>query len=174
MDVIGLDHLYLSVTDLGRSEGFYDPVMRFLGFRKGDRPIAGEPHVHYFNRALQLSLRPASSGSANRAAVADPAAQEPAGHDAYSPGLHHICFQVAAPAEIDAAARGLGELGVVCSQPALYPEYSPDYYAIFFEDPDGIRLELVARTQHREALSRHWDEFTVFLNPLAALRGETR
>lgn len=25
---------------------------------------------------------------------------------------------------------------------SLYPEYAPDYYAIFFSDPDGIRLEL--------------------------------
>ena len=31
--------------------------------------------------------------------------------------------------------------------PALLPEYSEDYYAVFFEDPDGNRLEVVHRTK---------------------------
>ena len=38
MEVIGLDHIYLAVSDFARSEAFYDRVMRALGFRKGDRP----------------------------------------------------------------------------------------------------------------------------------------
>src|ERR1700757_5010390 len=31
--------------------------------------------------------------------------------------------------------------------PALSSEYSEDYYAVFFEDPDGKRLEVVHRTR---------------------------
>ena len=31
--------------------------------------------------------------------------------------------------------------------PDLTPEYSEDYYAVFFEDPDGNRLEVVHRTK---------------------------
>jgi len=31
----------------------------------------------------------------------------------------------------------------VLDAPAHYPEYSGDYYAVFFEDPDGMKLELV-------------------------------
>ena len=31
----------------------------------------------------------------------------------------------------------------VLDPPAHYPEYSGDYYAVFFEDPDGMKLELV-------------------------------
>ena len=42
MEVIGLDHIYVSVSDFARSEAFYDRVMGALGFRKGDKPIAGE------------------------------------------------------------------------------------------------------------------------------------
>ena len=155
MDVLGLDHLYLSVSDMARSEPFYDAVMARLGFRKGDKPIAGEPHAHYFNRSLQLSIRPARSASP---------------HDPYAPGLHHVCFQLATPADVDAAAAALRELGLDASEPKLYPEYNPDYYATFFTDPDGIRLELVCRTPYRDELVRHWDELTSFLNPLAELR----
>ncbi len=155
MDVLGLDHLYLSVSDLARSEVFYDAVMRCLGFRKGDKSIAGESHVHYFNRALQLSIRPARSDSP---------------HDPYAPGLHHVCFQLGTPGDVDAAAAALREIGVETTEPKRYPEYNSDYYATFFTDPDGIRLELVCRTPYRDDLVRHWDELTAFLNPLAELR----
>ena len=70
----------------------------------------------------------------------------------------------------DASVAALRELGIDATDPALYPEYNADYYATFFSDPDGIRLELVSRTPDRDALVRHWDEFSVFLNPLAEFR----
>ena len=155
MEVLGLDHLYLTVSDLSRSERFYDGVMRLLGFRKGDKEIAGEPHVHYFNRQLQISLRPGRGA---------------APHDPYAPGLHHLCLQLPSRAAVDAAAQALADLGVRASPPALHPEYNPDYYATFFSDPDGIRLELVNRTPYRDELVRRWEEFRVFVNPLAELR----
>lgn len=155
MEVLGLDHIYLTVASLERSEPFYDRVMELLGFRKGDKAIGGEPHVHYFNRSLQVTIRPARSD---------------ARHDPYAPGLHHLCLQLPSPADVDAAAAALRDLGISASEPRLYPEYNPDYYATFFQDPDGIRLELVCRTPYRDALVRHWDEFRVFLNPLAELR----
>ena len=59
IEVGGIDHVYVAVTDLARSEAFYDGVMRLLGFKKGTAPIAGEPHFHYFNQVTQYSLRPA-------------------------------------------------------------------------------------------------------------------
>jgi glyoxylase I family protein len=155
MQVIGLDHIYLSVSDMERSQRFYDQVLGLLGFRKGDKAIAGEPHAHYFNRVLQLTLRPARSALS---------------HDPYAPGLHHLCLQLPGRAEVDAAAAALRELGIAASDPRLYPEYNPDYYATFFEDPDGMRLELVGRTPYRDELVQRWDEFRVFLNPLAELR----
>lgn len=154
LDVVALDHLYLAVSDLRRSERFWDPVMQRLGFFKGDKPIAGEPHAHYFNRALQITLRPARSDGP---------------HDPYAPGLHHLCLQLADAAQVDAAVAALRGIGVGASEPKLYPEYGPDYYATFFEDPDGIRLELAARRAYRERIVRDWHELRVFLNPLAEL-----
>lgn len=155
MEIIGLDHVYLSVSDIERSERFYDAVMQRLGFRKGDKAVAGERHAHYFNRALQISLRPARTRTP---------------HDPYAPGLHHLCLQVPTPADVDQAAAALRALGIEATPPQRYPQYNPDYYATFFTDPDGLRLELVCRTPYRDALVTHWEEFTVFLNPLAELR----
>lgn len=156
LEVLGLDHVYVTVSDVERSEQFYDPVMRALGFKKGTLPIAGEPHVHYFNRVMQYTLRPARGGSA------------PA--DAYATGaLHHLCFRVRDRAAVDEAQRVLGGLGVVSSTPALYPEYRPDYYATFFEDPDGIRLEVVSDTEGRRLVRERWHELRDFVDPVRKL-----
>jgi catechol 2,3-dioxygenase-like lactoylglutathione lyase family enzyme len=155
LEVIGLDHIYLAVRDIARSQAFYDPVMERLGFKKSDFVIAGEPHAHYFNRVMQISLRPARS-------------QAP--HDPYAAGLHHLCLQVANPAAVDAAAVALLELGVAITKPATYPQYAPDYYAMFFEDPDGLRFEVVARRSGRDEAVAAWDRLDAFLNPLKRLR----
>jgi glyoxylase I family protein len=144
VEVIGLDHLYLTVSDLARARRFYDGVLGALGFRSGEQPIAGDPHAHYWNRALQLSIRPG-----RRPGVS---------HDPYAPGLHHLCLQLRDPAAVDAAHARLRALGLAASAPRLYPEYNPDYYATFFEDPDGIRLELVARKARRDEIVATWED----------------
>src|SRR5437868_13051891 len=56
--VLGFDHIYLTVSSLARSEPFYDGVLTgTLGFRKGTFTLNGEPHVSYFNRHFGLVLR---------------------------------------------------------------------------------------------------------------------
>ena len=88
----------------------------------------------------------------------------------YAPGLHHLCLQVPTRADVDAAATALQERGISATEPKLYPEYNPEYYATFLADPDGIRLELVSRTSDRDDVVEYWNAFTSFLNPLADLR----
>jgi glyoxylase I family protein len=151
LEVVAFDHLYLSVSDLARSEAFYDAVMRCLGFRKGTLPIDGEPHRHYFNRVLAVTLRPAHSRAA---------------HDPYAPGLHHLCFRLADRAAVDRAAAELRALGVDVSEPRAYPDYAPDYYAAFFRDPDAIRLELVAETRMRRTIRERWAELVDWQDPV--------
>ena len=148
--VTTIDHVYVAVGDLARAERFYDRVMRLLGFRKGTTPIAGEPHLHYFNQVTQYTLRPARSGT----------------HDPYAPGLHHLCFRVATRAEVDAVAAALNQLGIDASAPRLYPEYAEDYYATFFVDPDGIRLEVCAERWMRTRVRENWAELTAFEDPV--------
>lgn len=63
MEVIGVDHIFVSVGDLGRSEEFYDRVMDVLGFRRREGTISGDPHLFYYNRQFASSLRPAREGA---------------------------------------------------------------------------------------------------------------
>lgn len=141
--VLGIDHIYLSVSDLAAAQRWYDAVFRVLGFRKEVEPIDGEPHVHYVSPRVQVTLRSARTRSQ---------------HDPYAPGLHHLCFQVAERQDVEDIAARLHELGVEATEPRLYPQYNPEYFATFFRDPDGLRLEVVARTAYRERLLREWKE----------------
>lgn len=154
MEITDIDHIYLSVSNLEKSEEFYDPIMEALGFKKGDDAVNGEPHVHYFNKSMQISLRPA------RVSLT---------FNPYAPGLHHLCFQVSNKADIDDAAKLLKLLGIKVTEPKEYPEYAKGYYSFYFNDPDGIRLEMVARTEIRDLISNRWDELEGFLNPIEKL-----
>lgn len=154
VEVVGVDHVYLTVSDMVRSLAFYDTVLGLLDFRALDAPIGGDPHRHYFNRVMQISIRPARGGT----------------HDPYAPGLHHLCLQVADKAAVDRIARLLRDAGIEISDPALYPQYADDYYAIFFDDPDGIRHEIVARRARRTLTVERWTELTSFLNPWANIK----
>ncbi|MDD9942172.1 MAG: DUF952 domain-containing protein [Myxococcales bacterium] len=151
--VVGaVNHIYLTVSDLARARRFFDPVMDCLGFRIGVRPIGGDDHVHYFNRVTQVSLRPARS---------------PAPHDPCAPGLHHLCLQVTDREAVDRVATRLQGLGVAATAPAVYAEYSADYYATFFEAPEGMRFEVVARRARRDEIARRFSSLPPVVNPLA-------
>ena len=161
VELIGIDHVYLTVSDFARSRRFYDRLMKALGFKKGTAAIGREPHCHYYNRSFQVSIRPA-----HRRAVK---------HDSYAPGLHHLSLRVANRAAVEQVARKLRAMKIRVEGPRLWPEYSPDYYAVFFKDPDGIRLEVMNYLKRRKLVRKVWNELAGFANPLDRLmRRSTR
>jgi glyoxylase I family protein len=59
--------------------------------------------------------------------------------------VHHVCFNVNSRAIVDERYAWLREQGAVIeSEPREY-DYTRGYYAVFFYDPDGIKLELLHR-----------------------------
>jgi glyoxylase I family protein len=154
-ELLGLDHIYLAVSNFQRSRRFYDRLMKALGFKKGMAPIGGTPHCHYYNRNLQISIRPARRSSRR--------------HDSYTPGLHHLCLRVANSAAVDEIARKLRALKIPIEGPRLWPEYAPDYYALFFEDPDGIRFEVMNYRKGKKLVKKLWSELEGFVNPMDRL-----
>ena len=143
VEVIGIDHVFVTVRDLKTSEDFYDHVMSVLGFRKRETPINGDLHVVYYNRQFAYSLRPAKEDTPD--------------HDPYAPGLHHLCFRVVDEAAVDRAGDELRVAGLEIAKPRYYPEYGPDYYAIFFNDPDGLRLEVMNFRERRRKIMYDWE-----------------
>jgi len=65
-------------------------------------------------------------------------------HDRYTIGLHHLAWTAESRADVDALYQHLLTIGAqVLYAPTEYPEYGPTYYAVFFSDPDGLKLEYV-------------------------------
>jgi glyoxylase I family protein len=141
-EVIGIDHIYLAVTDLAVSERFYDQLlMDALGFRKNSFALGGDPHIQYFNRHFGIVLRPARANTP---------------HDSYAPGLHHLCLRVDSASDVEAVAMKLQANGVQATAAAAYPDYAPDYVATFVSDPDGVRLEITNYRQERRDRHDRW------------------
>ena len=143
-EVTGIDHIYITVSDMARSEPFYDRVLvSALGFRKNTFTLAGDPHIQYFNRHFGYVLRPARVKTQ---------------HHSYAPGLHHFCLRVDSTAEVHAVAEQLRAHGIDATEARLYPEYAPDYTATFFTDPDGIRLEVTNYRLERRERHDNWEQ----------------
>jgi len=140
-EIIGIDHIYITVSSMERSEIFYDAVMGILGFRKSEFAIDGDKHVQYYNRHFGYVLRSAL-GIAR--------------HNPYAPGLHHFCLRVEGEEQVKEAARKLVEAGIPVSAPRYYPEYASDYFALHFSDPDGIRLEITNYRRERRKRYEDW------------------
>ena len=141
IEVIGIDHIYLAVSDLPASEAFYDALMDLLAFRKNTFSNDGDPHVQYFNRHFGIVLRPAHA----------------AARDGRAPGLHHLCLRVDSAADVDAVSAALTAQGVAHTAPVGYPQYAPDYYALHLRDPDGIHLEVTNYRQERRERFARWE-----------------
>lgn len=135
MDIIrgGFHHIDLNVSDLAAAKAVYGPVLEFLGYRcVKDDPQGCEWDLPGDGCGASLGLKPC-----------DPALKGHA-HRRYAPGLHHLAWRAGTRDDVDRLHALLVKQGVtVLDPPAFYPEYSGDYYALFFEDPDGMKLELV-------------------------------
>ncbi|HWJ31457.1 MAG TPA: VOC family protein [Gaiellaceae bacterium] len=138
--LVGLGHLDLVCRDLEESLAFYAAVFGPLGLEPpflvpGER---GE-QIHY------LRFPRAGSGSFGlRQALVD---QE---YELYAAGLHHVAFAVETREEVDGVhERAAGAGAEILHVPKLWPQYHPEYYATFFLDPDGFRLEVAASRDSR-------------------------
>lgn len=128
-----IDHIDLAVSSLERSLVFYGGLLGPLGFTRWST-ITGErgERVVYLGRegshlAIGLRERQSEGGS----------------YDRYALGLHHLAISAPSREAVDERARWLGEQGATIESGPKEYDYSPTYYAVFFYDPDGIKLELV-------------------------------
>ena len=132
-----IHHLDLNVSDLKRSAAFYELVLGQMGFRRMRLDADG-----YDWQA------PRSAGDALTIGIYQARGQTV--HDRYSPGIHHLAFRAQSRAEVDGLYAVLLKTGAwVLDPPAEYPQYDQDYYAVFFLDPDGIKLEFVYSPDRR-------------------------
>ncbi len=138
--LVGLGHVDLVCRDLGRSLVFYAAVFGPLGLAP-PAPFDGErgESIHY------LRFPAAGSGSLGLRQ-----ATEEQEFELYAPGFHHLALAVESASDVDAAHAAAEAAGAeVLHVPQLWPRYHADYYATFFLDPDGFRLEVAAARDAR-------------------------
>ena len=133
----GLAHVDLTCRDVGRSIAFYVAVLGPLGLQAPPVTFDGEQGetINY------LRFPEAGSGS-----IGLRAASVEQDFALYAPGLHHIAFAVATPDDVRVAHEGAVREGAeIVHPPTAFPRYHPDYFATFFLDPDGFRVEVRSR-----------------------------
>jgi glyoxylase I family protein len=128
----GVHHVDLVVSSIERSLPFYRDLLGPLGWHgvsevEGER---GETIYYLSGPGTSIGLREAQTR-----------AGEP--YDRYRVGLHHVALEAMSRAAVDERAEWLASVGAeIESGPEEY-FYMPGYYAVFFFDPDGLKLEIV-------------------------------
>ena len=127
MEINGVAHVMLTVSNFDACLPFYEKLLPFLGMRPvikqdgwfycvGGRTAVGIMRAeerHQGERFVQLRV-----------------------------GLHHVCFRVRERADVDAVHDFLVGIGARVIHPPEDGPWAPGYYSVLFEDPDGIRLEV--------------------------------
>ena len=134
----GVHHIDLTVKDAHASRAFYESVLGFMGYRLSTTYPIGYDFDLVNERVgfCSIGIRSASGPNAART------------HDRYTSGLHHLAWSAESRADVDAMYAHLLKIGAtVTDAPKDYPEYGEGYFAVFFADPDGLKLEYVFKPQ---------------------------
>ena len=136
--VTGIDHLVVSVGDFETSKAFYAPLMEFLGFGV-EAEYAGSMMGWANGKTLFWIAAADEDGKKHKYRKGDI-------------GFHHYAFRLRSRKDVDALQAFLEKQGVTIVDPA--GEYYDDYYAVFFLDPDGMKLEGMRYGEKHEQAAR--------------------
>jgi catechol 2,3-dioxygenase-like lactoylglutathione lyase family enzyme len=140
MRVVGIDHLVIRVSDYEKSKAFYGKLFGFLGFEVSDEYADA---IGWTNGKTRFWIGPAERKRKHR--IGDI-------------GFHHYAFELRSRKDVDDLHAFLRKEGVKIVDPP--GEYYEDYYAVFFLDPDGLKLEgmnygeLAAKAKRRRQTAR--------------------
>jgi len=125
--VIGIDHLVIRVSSFEKSKRFYKAVLGFLGFKL---KYELDDAAGFSNGKTMFWI-----GKADGEGKKHP-------HRIGNVGFHHYAFELSKRKDVDDLYAFLRRNDVeVVDPPADYPDYGDGYYAVFFLDPDGLKLE---------------------------------
>jgi len=129
-----ISHIALTVSDLERSTAFYNKVFEFIGVKAVEVPESTQLAMKtrlkaWVGPGYSISIRPSKGEFAHRL------------HDRNAPGFNHMAFIAENRSDVEKLNEFLKQMGAtILNAPAEYP-YSPGYYAVYFTDPDGLKLE---------------------------------
>jgi catechol 2,3-dioxygenase-like lactoylglutathione lyase family enzyme len=121
------DHIDLRVNDFQRAQRFYGKILPALGFTR-DKSDQEWGTFYAETKGVPTEFFGFTEDKKHR------------------PNESRIAFWAESDDEVDRMAQIVREAGGKNLEgPQIWPEYSPGYYALFFEDPDGNKLEVCCR-----------------------------
>lgn len=127
IDVNGMAHVILTVSDWEKSRNFYAELMPFLGMKK---VYDGNNFLYHVGGRTAIGIQRAAEEYTKERFVQNRI------------GLHHLCLRARSREDVDKVAEKLKDMGAVIDRGPIEGGWAPGYYYIVFEDPDGIRLEV--------------------------------
>lgn len=143
--VVGIDHISIRVGDLRKSKAFYGKLFKFLGFKVLDDYADA---IGWSNGRTRFWIG-AAEGKAGKGKVKRKGKRR---HRTGAVGFHHYAFELRSRRDVDALQDFLHKNRVTIVDPAA--EYYDDYYAVFFLDPDGLKLEGMKYGEQRARVAR--------------------
>ncbi len=129
----GVDHIIVNANNYAAAKRFYSWLMPQVGYpnsRSFDTPTA-EVTTGFFGPGGSVWIRPSDAEFRGDK------------FHRHRVGLCEIAFAADSRAQVDKLAKEIpANGGKVTDAPREY-DYIPGYYAVFFNDPDGLKLELV-------------------------------
>ena len=126
MNINGIAHIQLSVTDLARSRAFWRPLFELFEMKV---VLDNEQVVYGIGGRTGICLSPVDAAYRDDRFVQRRV------------GLHHLCFRLRSREDVDELHRVVVGLGAHIVHPPEEGLWAPGYYSVLFEDPDGIRVE---------------------------------
>jgi catechol 2,3-dioxygenase-like lactoylglutathione lyase family enzyme len=127
MEINGLAHMMLTVSNFDACLPFYEQLLVFLGLKP---VIKGDSMLYCVGGRTAVGIVKAEDQHRTERFVQ------------FRVGLHHVCFRARERADVDAAYAFLTSIGATIVHPPEDGPWAPGYYSVLFEDPDGIRLEI--------------------------------
>lgn len=124
-----LSHVEIYVSDYAKTIRFYDQVLIPLGWR---RLVCQKSHTTYSDGAMKIVFCPTEEKYRKH------------GYHRKRIGLNHFAFYAPSKQAVDDLyEKVLRPNGIDCLYEKKPPHGEADYYAVFFEDPDRIKVEVV-------------------------------
>jgi catechol 2,3-dioxygenase-like lactoylglutathione lyase family enzyme len=128
MNINGIAHIALNVSDLKTSKIFYDIILSFLGMTLIH---SSKKSFYYVGGKTGILIQQVKINKMKNQ-----------GFSQGNLGLHHFCFRMRSKEDIKKFYSLLIKIKANIIRGPIDGNWVKGYYYIVFEDPDGIRLEV--------------------------------
>ena len=129
-----LVHVFLNISEKTISFPFYKKCLGLLGYKV---EFEDENNLGLNNGQTEIWLREAYGSDKS------------CKFDRRNVGINHLAFRVKRKEEVDTFYETFlksNKISTLFDSPRIFPDFTDDYYAVYFEDPDGIKLEVTCYT----------------------------